>query len=119
MAKVQVAQARVMREPKRPDAVIMAGDAADAADPSMAQLGLFDLIVLNPPFHQGTAIETDTAEALMVAAAGHLAPGGIVITVFNTHLRYRDRLEAAIGDSEQLARNKKFTVIASRGRSAE
>jgi 16S rRNA (guanine1207-N2)-methyltransferase len=37
-----------------------------------------------------------------------------VITVFNTHLRYRDRLEAIIGHSEQLARNKKFTVIASR-----
>ena len=37
-----------------------------------------------------------------------------MITVFNTHLRYRDRLEAIIGPSEQLARNKKFTVISSR-----
>src|SRR5699024_4597485 len=119
VSKAAVASARDTVEANGTDADIMAGDAADPDDPAMAQLGLFDLIVLNPPFHQGTAIETDTAEALMVAAAGHLAPGGIVITVFNTHLRYRDRLEAAIGDSEQLARNKKFTVIASRGRSAE
>ena len=118
VSKAAVASARATVEANGIDADIVTGDAANPDDPALAQLGSFDLIVLNPPFHQGTAIETDTASAMMAAAAEHLAPGGVVITVFNTHLRYRDRLEAIIGHSEQLARNKKFTVIASRGRSA-
>src|SRR5699024_4324935 len=118
VSKAAVASARATVEANGIDADIVTGDAADPDDPGVAQLGSFDLIVLNPPFHQGTAIETDTASAMMTAAAGHLAPDGVVITVFNTHLRYRDRLEAIIGHSEQLARNKKFTVVASRGRSA-
>ena len=118
MSKAAVASARATVEANGIDADIVTGDAANPDDPALAQLGSFDLIVLNPPFHQGTAIETDTASAMMAAAAGHLAPDGVVITVFNTHLRYRDRLEAIIGHSEQLARNKKFTVVASRGRSA-
>jgi 16S rRNA (guanine1207-N2)-methyltransferase len=114
VSKAAAASARETAEANGIDVDIVLGDAADPDDPDVAGLGEFDLIVLNPPFHQGTAIETDTAEALMVTAAGHLAPGGRVITVFNTHLRYRDRLERIIGGSEQLARNKKFTVISSR-----
>lgn len=89
-------------------------DAANgtAADPASVTR-TFDLVLLNPPFHHGTAIETDTAVGLMRTAAAHLAPGGRVLTVFNSHLRYRDRLESIIGPSEQLARNAKFTVIGS------
>lgn len=74
----------------------------------------YDLILLNPPFHQGTAIETDTAAGLMRTAAKLLAPGGQVLTVFNSHLRYRDALERHIGPSEQVARTSKFTVVRSR-----
>lgn len=96
------------------DAANAAADAANgtAADPASVTR-TFDLVLLNPPFHHGTAIETDTAVGLMRTAAAHLAPGGRVLTVFNSHLRYRDRLESIIGPSEQLARNAKFTVIGS------
>lgn len=90
-------------------------DLALGEDGSTAAVGVgFDLIVLNPPFHQGTSIETDTAAALMVTAAASLAPGGLVLTVFNSHLRYRDRLEFFIGPGRQLARNSKFTVVLNR-----
>lgn len=96
------------------DAANAAADAANgtAADPASVTR-TFDLVLLNPPFHHGTAIETDTAAGLMHTAAAHLAPSGRVLTVFNSHLRYRDRLESIIGPSEQLARNAKFTVIGS------
>jgi 16S rRNA (guanine1207-N2)-methyltransferase len=114
VSKAAVASARATTEANGIDADIVLGDAADPDDDAVAALGTFALIVLNPPFHQGTTIETDTAEALMAAAAAHLAPGGRVLTVFNTHLQYRHRLESRIGPSEQLARNSKFTVIASR-----
>lgn len=113
VSKAAVASARATAEANGADVGIILGDAADAADSAVAAVGEFDLVVLNPPFHQGTTVETDTAEALMATAAAHLTPGGRVITVFNSHLRYRDRLEAIIGPSEQLARNKKFTVVSS------
>ncbi len=51
---------------------------------------------------------------MMRTAAAHLTPGGRVLTVFNSHLRYRDRLEDLIGPSVQLARTAKFTVVESR-----
>ncbi|UZD61392.1 class I SAM-dependent methyltransferase [Brevibacterium sp. JSBI002] len=114
VSKAAVASARATAEANGVGVDVILGDAADSEEPALAGLGEFDLILLNPPFHQGTAIETETAAALMAAAAEHLAPGGQVLTVFNSHLRYRDRLESIIGPSRQLARNKKFTVIASR-----
>ena len=114
VSKAAVASARATTEANGVDVDIILGDAADREEPALAGLGGFDLILLNPPFHQGTAIETETAAALMATAAEHLAPGGQALTVFNSHLRYRERLESIIGPSRQLARNKKFTVIASR-----
>jgi 16S rRNA (guanine1207-N2)-methyltransferase len=76
VSKAAVASARATAEANGVDVDIVLGDAADHEDSDVAALGEFDLIVLNPPFHQGTTIETDTASALMAAAAGHLAPGG-------------------------------------------
>ncbi|MGO1290914.1 16S rRNA (guanine1207-N2)-methyltransferase [Brevibacterium iodinum ATCC 49514] len=114
VSKAAVTSARATAEANGVDVDIILGDAADREEPALAGLGGFDLVLLNPPFHQGTTIETETAAALMATAAEHLAPGGQVLTVFNSHLRYRDRLESIIGPSQQLARNKKFTVIASR-----
>ena len=114
VSKAAVASARATAAANGVGVDIILGDAADPEEPALAGLGEFDLILLNPPFHQGTAIETETAAALMATAAKHLAPGGQVLTVFNSHLRYRGRLESIIGPSRQLARNKKFTVIASR-----
>ena len=114
VSKAAVASARATAEANGVDVDAILGDAADPEEPALAGLGEFDLILLNPPFHQGTAIETATAAALMATAAKHLAPGGQVLTVFNSHLRYRGRLESMIGPSRQLVRNKKFTVISSR-----
>ncbi|GAA1851413.1 class I SAM-dependent methyltransferase [Brevibacterium marinum] len=99
-------------------ALVDATDAQAVTEPgSGLVVGGYDLILLNPPFHQGTAIETDTAAGLMRTASLLLAPGGQVVTVFNSHLRYRDSLERLIGPSEQAARTSKFTVVRSRSRS--
>ena len=114
VSKAAVASARATAAANGVGVDIILGDAGDPEEPARAGLGEFDLILLNPPFHQGTAIETETAAALMASAAEHLAPGGQVLTVFNSHLRYRGRLESMIGPSRQLVRNKKFTVISSR-----
>lgn len=75
--------------------------------------GSAELIVLNPPFHDQTAVTVDPAQRLFAAAARTLAPGGQLVTVWNSHLRYRTYLERAVGPTEQLARSPKFTVTVS------
>jgi 16S rRNA (guanine1207-N2)-methyltransferase len=72
-----------------------------------------DLIVLNPPFHDGGALSTDTALAMFAEAGRVLRPGGQLWTVFNSHLGYRHALERAVGSTTQITHNAKFTVTAS------
>ena len=75
-----------------------------------------DLIVLNPPFHIGSAVHTGVAHRMFADAARVLAPGGELWTVWNSHLGYRAALERTVGPTRQIARNAKFTVTASRRR---
>jgi 16S rRNA (guanine1207-N2)-methyltransferase len=73
-----------------------------------------DLVVLNPPFHSGTTVQTGLAAGLFAEARRVLAPGGELWTVFNSSLGYRPALERLVGPTRQIARNTKFTVTASR-----
>ncbi|MFJ8894866.1 class I SAM-dependent methyltransferase [Leifsonia sp. NPDC102414] len=75
-----------------------------------------DLIVLNPPFHIGSAVHTGVAHRMFADAARVLAPGGELWTVWNSHLGYRAALERTVGPTRLIARNAKFTVTASRRR---
>ncbi|MFF1879422.1 class I SAM-dependent methyltransferase [Leifsonia sp. NPDC058230] len=72
-----------------------------------------DLIVLNPPFHIGSAVHTGIAHRMFTDAARVLSPGGELWTVWNSHLGYRAALERTVGPTRQIARNAKFTVTAS------
>lgn len=71
------------------------------------------LITLNPPFHIGNIVTADIAFKLIDDAARVLAPGGTLVCVFNSHLRYRSELARRIGPTTQLARDKTFTVTSS------
>ncbi len=72
-----------------------------------------DLVVCNPPFHSEAAITTAASDAMFAEAARVLKPGGVVLTVFNSHLPHRRALERMIGPTVQLGRNTKFTVTRS------
>lgn len=76
--------------------------------------GCADLVLLNPPFHDQAAVSTDAAHRMFAAAGRVLRPGGELWTVFNSALRYRPALERAVGPTEQVARNRRFTVTRSR-----
>ena len=78
--------------------------------------GSVDLILCNPPFHEGRAVDAGSANALFRAAADLLRPGGVCITVFNSHLRHREHLERLVGDTRQLDRTAKFTITLTRRR---
>ena len=77
-----------------------------------------DLILLNPPFHQGNAVDTSVAHRLISDSARVLRPGGVLCTVWNSHLKYRPWLERRVGATEQLAKNPTFTVTRSVRRSS-
>ena len=69
-----------------------------------------DLIVCNPPFHSEASVSTALSEFLFREAARTLRPGGVMLTVFNSHLQHRRALQRLVGPTEQLGRNQKFTV---------
>lgn len=75
--------------------------------------GTADLVLLNPPFHQGGTVHTGIASKLIRSAARMLRPGGELVCVWNSHLRYRPRLERLVGPTQQLDRDKTFTLTLS------
>lgn len=48
----------------------------------------YDVIVSNPPFHQGRADEPELGQAFIIAASNALGPGGRFWLVANRHLPY-------------------------------
>lgn len=71
----------------------------------------FDTIALNPPFHDGTAVDATLVQHLLDAAVRLLAPGGSLYLVHNSHLRYRSEVERRFATVEQITRDKTFTVL--------
>lgn len=71
------------------------------------------LIVCNPPFHVGSSVHTGVALGLFREAGRVLRPGGLLLTVFNSHLGYRPDLRRLVGPTEVWGQNSKFTVTAS------
>ena len=70
-----------------------------------------DLVLLNPPFHDGTTVDATLVQGLLDSAARVLRPGGQLWFVHNSHLRYRTEVERRVGDVEQRARDRRFTVL--------
>jgi len=77
--------------------------------------GSAGFIALNPPFHEGAAIDETLALGLFADAARALRPGGELWTVWNSPLGYRPALARIVGPTRQVARNAKFTVTVSTG----
>jgi 16S rRNA (guanine1207-N2)-methyltransferase len=61
--------------------------------------GTFDLIVSNPPFHEGAETSLSVAFRLIDGAPARLAPGGKLRIVANRFLPYAERLTKAFGAS--------------------
>jgi 23S rRNA (guanine1835-N2)-methyltransferase len=70
----------------------------------------FDLILLNPPFHRGHAVDDSVARMLFRHARRHLNPGGRLRVIGNSHLDYGSVLRRQFSQVQQVARNNKFTI---------
>lgn len=73
-----------------------------------------DLIVCNPPFHRGSARDTDAAFGMFVAAGAALRAGGELWTVFNSHLPYLNALRRQVGSTQVIGQNPRYSVTRSR-----
>lgn len=72
--------------------------------------GRFDLIMSNPPFHDGVQTSLDTAQQLIRGAVKHLDIGGELRIVANAFLPYPQLLDETFGSHEVLIQNERFKV---------
>jgi 16S rRNA G1207 methylase RsmC len=75
--------------------------------------GAFDLVLCNPPFHQGQTVGTQVAHQMFRDAHRALAPGGRLRVIGNSHLDYPSALRRIFGNSRKVAQNGKFTIAES------
>lgn len=74
----------------------------------------FDLILCNPPFHQGHVVGDQIAWQMFMQSREQLRPGGELWIVGNRHLQYHQALKKLFGNCRQIAANAKFVVLAAR-----
>ncbi|HBO39153.1 MAG TPA: 16S rRNA methyltransferase, partial [Pasteurellaceae bacterium] len=72
--------------------------------------GKFDLIISNPPFHDGVDTAYRVVSELIQQARWHLVTGGELRIVANTFLPYADLLDQYFGNHKVLAKTNKFKV---------
>lgn len=82
------------------------GDALDAAT------GRYDLVVSNPPFHAGKAVDTTMAHAFITQARAHLAPGGRLVLVANRFLPYERELKPHFARVASFAESGSYKLLA-------
>lgn len=76
--------------------------------------GKFDLILLNPPFHEGGVVGDHIALRLFRQAARHLENSGQLLMVGNRHLGYHRSLKRYFPVVTQLQADPKFVVFSAR-----
>ena len=85
------------------------------SDGAKAVLGQhFDLVVTNPPFHQGGIQTTAIAERFIREAAQVLRPRGRLYIVANRFLKYEPTLQAHFKEVKEVGGNTRFKVLRAR-----
>ena len=71
----------------------------------------FDLVINNPPFHQGQVIGDFLAWNMFTASLRCLKVHGQLVIVGNRHLNYHGKLKKLFGNCETIASNSKFVIL--------
>ncbi len=72
--------------------------------------GSFDLIISNPPFHQGVKTHYVVTEQFLANSLRFLKPGGELRIVANSFLKYPPIIKSTFGHCETLLRRDGFSV---------
>lgn len=75
----------------------------------------YDLIISNPPIHDGIAESRHVLERLIAEAPRHLRPGGRLVLVVQRRVAVMPLLSAAFADACVVAENGRFTVAMGEG----
>jgi 23S rRNA (guanine1835-N2)-methyltransferase len=70
-----------------------------------------DLVLCNPPFHQGEAITDHIAWQMFVDAHKRLKKGGLLHIVGNRHLAYHVKIKRIFKNCTTVASNGKFVIL--------
>ena len=105
LATVALAQ-RNITESGLPNINVLPSDGAQAV---LSQR--FDLVVTNPPFHQGGIQTTEIAERFIREAAHVLRPQGRFYLVANRFLKYEPTLKAHFNNITEVGGNTRFKVL--------
>ncbi len=70
-----------------------------------------DLILNNPPFHQGHAVGDQIAWQMFQESFRVLKEGGQLWVIGNRHLKYHIKLKRLFGHCKTIASNKKFSIF--------
>jgi 16S rRNA (guanine1207-N2)-methyltransferase len=71
----------------------------------------YDLIVMNPPFHQGRAAEPAIGQGMIRAASAALKPGGRLMMVANRGMPYEPVLATSFAATGETCRDDRFKVL--------
>lgn len=104
-ARLNWQQASKQMQPGAADAEFYANDCLDGLD-----LEAPELILCNPPFHQGHAIGDHIAWRMFKQSFDCLRPGGQLWIVGNKHLQYQAKLKRLFGACTEHYSDKKFVV---------
>lgn len=103
--------ARVTAEQNQISATVVASDVFSAFNTqTQGSQPLFDLIISNPPFHDGLSTSYLATETLIKQAPQHLREGGELRIVANAFLPYPDLLDSVFGSHQVIAQTGKFKV---------
>ncbi len=76
--------------------------------------GSVDIVLCNPPFHQGRTMGDHVSWGLFIQARRALKSGGELRIVGNRHLGYHTKLKRIFGGCTVIASNQKFVVLSAR-----
>src|SRR6478735_6816186 len=73
--------------------------------------GIYDAIIMNPPFHTGQATDVDLGRAFLKVAAASLKRGGKLLLVANRQLPYEAALETSGLAWRKIAEDKVYKLL--------
>ena len=71
----------------------------------------YDVVLTNPPFHQGRAHDVGIAHRFITEAAAALRPGGRLYVVCNRFLRYEPVIAHHVGPVTEVAGDRRYKVL--------
>ncbi|AMC35935.1 class I SAM-dependent methyltransferase [Janthinobacterium sp. B9-8] len=83
----------------------------DGLSSAVADGKFFDLILINPPFHQQNTVTTDIALSMFAQAKQCMTANSELWIVANSHLNYQAALKKNFRQIELVAQNAKFVII--------